>query len=283
MALVELNPVELIKATGRGTAGVIARLRPDHRSIRARPNAISRQHMARLYLYQAVAPSRRAVRVRDDGQVGRAKAFATHAIGAAAEAPEGATGDWTRFRVEHEDGAPEFSMHVHRSGLIELLSEMPSPEEEDAEVWVDGVEVARRILGLAAAVKTAAYAQVSTVHRPWRRLARLDWQFDIATRVPGPRGPRRWSGIRFAGAQPPRTQQDWIDPPPHGYGEGAFSNRRRSGDGTDIATLFLERLASDSGYFDCKDAVARTVAEARRLARGPSAPQPPTHPGPQSK
>jgi hypothetical protein len=161
-------------------------------------------------------------------------------------------------------------MYVHPTGLVELMWELPVPDDEAGDVWVLGSEIARRVMKLADAVSTEAYAQVSALARPARRRARVDWHFDIATRINGTNGPRNWTGIEFVGEQPPRTRQEWVDPPTYGYDGGKFWSRRRRTTDADLATLLLERLAADSGYHDCQAAVARTVA----AAQGPIAPQP---------
>jgi hypothetical protein len=91
--------------------------------------------MTHLFLYVVVAPSRSAVRSHDDGQVGRAKAFAQEAFpGVFPSRPEWADDRFVLFAVEDPDGRRAHQLYVHRSGLIELMwalqTEVPPDEPE---------------------------------------------------------------------------------------------------------------------------------------------------------
>lgn len=222
--------------------------------------------MGRLYLYAVVAPSRFAPRPYDPGQVRRAQAFATDAFpGVFDTVPTYAEESVTLFAVEVPDGFHERALYVYPTGEVELLWSL-TPEEDGDELRLDTAEMATVIAQLADAIGRQPYAELSKAGRGRRRLARVDWNFNLATRVSGPNGPRAWTGLTFVGEAPPRARGQFPGAPVGGYGWPRLRSSRRKKPGEEIAGVFLSEMLTASGYYDFDPAVGSTI-ESVRAAR----------------
>jgi hypothetical protein len=102
--------------------------------------------------------------------------------------------------------------------------------------------------------------------RGWRRRARVDWWFHVATAISGAAGPRSWTALRFPGEAPPRARHDWAAAPVEGYGWERLRNSRRRRPPEEIARAFLTEFLTANGYYEFSDALETTIAEASRLA-----------------
>jgi hypothetical protein len=218
--------------------------------------------MTHCFLYSAVAPSRFTPRSVDDGQVNRAKVFAADAFpGLFPENPVWADDRFTEFAIEDRDGGREHQLYVHRTGLIELMwpLALETLDDDPPSVLVDAGEIARVVAGLARAVGGDTYAQLSRAGRGRRRFARVDWWFQLAVSVPGDNGPRHWTGLKFAVAEPPRAAHRWPASPPEGYAGTELRSVRRRKPAAEIARTMLTAVVTANGYYDFASAVEKTV------------------------
>jgi len=266
-----LNPAQLLAGARRLVLAGTSRLRPDHQAIARREVRFSPANMARLYLYVVVAPSRSAPRNFDDGQVGRAGAFAEDAFpGVFPHVPAWADERLTLFTVEGADRMRERALYIHRTGLVELLWAL-TPEVRDAdepELLLGAGEMASVVAQLASAVGRRPYTEISNAGRGHRRFARVDWWFHLATATSGPNGSQHWTGLRFPG-EGPRRAQNWSPAMPvDGYAWNELQNSKRSRP-SEVARAFLSALLGANGYYQFAEAMDVTVRQAL-LAAGTS-------------
>lgn len=220
--------------------------------------------MVRLYLYVVVAPSRFAPRPFDDGQVRRACTFAVDAFpGVFDTTPTAADARMTLFAVEGDDRCRERALYVHPTGLVELLWALApeQPTGSDDELLLDTTEMTSVITQLAAAVGRRPYTELSKAGRGWRRRARVDWWFHMATAISGPNGSRSWTALKFPGNAPPRARHEWAAAPIEGYGWPRLRNSRRTKPPEDVARVFLAEFVAANGYYDFTTAVEAAVQQ----------------------
>lgn len=259
-----LNPAQLASAARSALQSAIRRLRPDHRSIAGGTIVFPSSAMRRFYLLAAVAPSRSAPRAYDDQQVQRAGAFAADAFpGVFATVPSSANRETTVFSVAGQDGAAERVLHVHRTGLVELLWSL-GPQRgsgDEDELLLDAEEIATVVVHLARALARRPYGELSRAGRGRRRFARVDWWFNLAAEIDTPEGRRAWTGLTFPAGSPPRAGQRYPSSPADGYGSEALRGRRRGAPSRAVQALVGEVLATN-GYYDFTAALDQTVEQA---------------------
>ncbi|MGH2861468.1 MAG: hypothetical protein ACRDLT_08165 [Solirubrobacteraceae bacterium] len=164
-----IDPGALVGSIKRTAVSLTSRLRPDHQAIQRRNVRFSNHAMGKLYLYQAVAPSRWSKRSYDDAQVGRAAAFIETAFPGVFDdesgkpQPEGANTEWTRFQVNDADEYPDQYVFVHPTGLIEVQWALAEKAGSDGNVVLDATEIATLVMCLARAIGTEAYAELSNL------------------------------------------------------------------------------------------------------------------------
>jgi hypothetical protein len=260
------NPAQLISVVRRSALVATRRVRPDHRAVALRSVTFSPMSMGRLYLYVVLAPSRYAPRPFDPQQVSRAQAFATDAFpGVFDTVPNYADDSQVLFAVEAADGYRERALYIHPTGAVELLWALTC-EEEDDEIRLDATEMTTLIAQVADAVGRRPWTELSKAGRGYRRFARVDWNFNLATRVAGDAGPRAWTGLTFVGEAPPRASGQSPGAPVGGYGRARLRNSRRTKPGEEIARIFLAEMLTASGYYEFDHAISRTI-ESVRAAR----------------
>jgi hypothetical protein len=225
--------------------------------------SFSPMSMVRLYLHAVVAPSRFAPRPFDAGQVTRAQAFVSDAFpGVFDSVPTYADESVTMFAVEGANGFRERCLYVYPTGGVELLWALTFAEEGD-EIRLDVNEMATVIAELADAVGRRPWTALSRAGRRRRRFARVDWHFNLATRVSDADGPSPWTSLCFVGEPPPRASGQAPGAPIGGYGWERLRNTRRKKQGEEIARVFLAEMLTASGYYEFDAAVTRTVESVR--------------------
>jgi hypothetical protein len=243
-----------------GTRWVAARVKPDHNSIRQlwlRPNQFA---MVRHFVYAAVAPSRRCARAWDDQSVRRAMAFADRATpGTFSAEPQISDGYKSLFYTQTSDGTRERELAVYRTGLVELLWSVPLRRAPDEQLLLPATAVVGPLLGLADAVATREYAELSGLHHRRRHFVKVDWSF-MMTCAASPNGVREtWSAIELPDPRPPRAgAQHGGEFPAHGTGR--LSLRRSAG--RDAISGFLTELLVANGYHELGDVCTLTLAAA---------------------
>lgn len=259
-----LSPALLLGAARRLALAGTSRLRPDHQAIARRDVRFSPGDMVRFYLYVVVAPSRSAPRKFDDGQVGRACAFAEDAFpGVFPRVPAWADARLTLFTVEGVDSMRERALYVHRTGLVEVLWALTAEgrDRDEPELLLDVGEMAWVVAQLAAAVGRHPYTEISNAGRGRRRRARVDWWFHLATAMSGSNGAQHWTGLKFPGEGPMRAQNWFPAMPVDGYASKELRNSKRSRLASEVAQAFLGALLGANGYYEFTDAVNLTVKQ----------------------
>lgn len=211
--------------------------------------------------------SRLAERPYDDGQVGRAAAFAEDAFpGVFSPVPASAEERLTLFTVEAEDQCRERALYVHRTGLVELLWALAPQlaEVDDGGFQISAGEIATVVTQLGAAIGRRPYSEIAKVGRGRRRFGRVDWWFHLATGISGDEGSRYWTGLVLEGQTPPRAGQQDPAAPPHGYCGQELRNSRRSQDPREIAQTLLTSVLAENGYYEFSNAIDATMKLANR-------------------
>jgi hypothetical protein len=235
-------------------------VKPDHDSIRQlwlRPNQFA---MVRHFVYAAVAPSRRCARAWDDQSVRRAMAFAERATpGAFSAEPQISDGYKSLFYTQTSDGTRDRELAVYRTGLVELLWSVPLRRAPDEQLLLPATAVVGPLLGLADAVATREYAELSGLHHRRRHFVKVDWSF-MMTCAASPNGVREtWSAIELPDPRPPRAgAQHGGEFPAHGTER--LSLRRSAG--RNAISGFLTELLVANGYHELGDVCAVTLAAA---------------------
>jgi hypothetical protein len=218
--------------------------------------------MTHFFFYVVVAPSRSAPRAFDDGQVGRSRDFVTAAFpDVFAQTPVWADDRLTLFAVEDRDGGRLHQLYIHRTGLIELLWPLTplQSEEDDSTRVLDAGEIVRVVDQLVGAVASDVYRGISHAGRGRRRVARVDWWFQLAGSVSGDTGQCPWTALRFAGEAPPRAAHHWPAAPIYGYAGEQLASVRRDMPAREIAAILLSEIVKANGYYDFAARVEHTV------------------------
>jgi hypothetical protein len=193
-------------------------------------------------------------------------AFADRATpGAFSADPQISDGYKSLFYAQTPDGTRERELAIYRTGLVELLWSVPLRRAPDEQLLLPATAVVAPLLGLADAVATREYAELSGLHQRRRRFVKVDWSF-MMTCAASPNGVREtWTAIELPDARPPRAgAQHGGEFPAHGTGR--LSLKRSAG--RDAISGFLTELLVANGYHELGDVCAHTLADADR---GPEA------------
>lgn len=189
-------------------------------------------------------------------------AFADRATpGVFSAEPQISDGYKSLFYTQTSDGTRERELAVYRTGLVELLWSVPLRRAPDEQLLLPATAVVAPLLGLADAVATREYAELSSLHQRRRRFIKVDWSF-MMTCAASPNGVREtWTAIELPDPVPPRAGAQ------HGgefpaQGTGRLSLRRSAGRGA--INGFLIELLVANGYHELGDVCEHTLAAADR-------------------
>lgn len=253
-----LGPLDPFRALG-ALRSAIRRLsraaRADHTTLNERSQRTYGVPMTHAFLHAAVAPSRR-IRPRSPEEFVERSAALAEALGLPA-IPHFAEASIQRFAEADATGSQARSLHVTRSGVIEMLWALEQvPTADDA--WdVRAVDAGVQLARFARVVAGDDYARL-LASLPWRRRvhSRVDWTLGVAVTTAGSDGTRGWRDILVVGDQPDRASgHDYGHMSPYGYGGDRLRGVKRSLDPAVIVTVLLEDWLRANGYLRATSAV----------------------------
>lgn len=246
---------DAVALAGRGRE-FVARLKPDHETLRRRRVSGDGWYSAGFYVAAAVAPSRRVRPV----SATRLGTLAIHFTEAGwpqlfGDTPTTSFSELVRFETRGPDGELNAVIEVHGSGLVEMLWRMPVSDGEMRRLCL--IDVLVPIAQFARAVRGHLFSQLA----PRRR--HVDWYISLSPYQSTAAGPLPWSELILPALSSARRASDARPfSTPTGLAALALRGWRR---GTPVVRL-LEVAATDlllqNGYFE----FGRAPADAARLA-----------------
>jgi hypothetical protein len=253
-------------------AAVMRRVRPDHRTLTARPawslvaSGVSGNRSA-VRVLVACAPSRslRPASIDPDLAI---EFIRSSFPGMFPDEPAlSLPREGVKFTVSPEGSPSDGFAWAWASGRVDLSAIITLEPGPDGRFVIPVLEILRPVALLADAVSGPAYSRVYGKTRT-RLPRRFDWFIAVSTDLvrPSDGATVPWSDLEFPGRRPKRAGADQYPfCPPGGYAGSRLrgSNPRRPV--SELLALFLDDFLKQNGYHAIGDAVADTIEAAAPL------------------
>ena len=253
-------------------AAVMRRVRPDHRTLTARP--------AWALVASGVSGNRSAVRVlvacAPSRSLGPASIEPDLAIEFIRSSFPGMFPDepalslpreGVKFTVSPEGSPSDGFAWAWASGRVDLSAIITLEPGPDGRFVIPVLEILRPVALLAEAVSSPAYSRVYGKTRT-RLPRRFDWFIAVSTDLvrPSDGATIPWSDLEFPGRRPKRAgANQYPFCPPGGYASSRLRGWNPRRPVSELLALFLDDFLKQNGYHAIGDAVADTIVAAEAL------------------
>jgi hypothetical protein len=250
-------------------AAVMRRVRPDHRTLTARPawalvaSGISGNRSA-VRVLVACAPSRSLRPAGIDPDLAIPFIHSSFPGMFPDEPALSLPREGVKFTVSPEGSPSDGFAWAWASGRVDLSVLISLEPGADGRFVIPVLEILRPITMLADAVSGPAYSRVygkTHLHLP----RRFDWFIAVSTDLvrPADGATVPWNDLEFPGRRPQRAgASQYPFCPPAGYASARLRNWNPRRPVSDLLTLFLDDFLKQSGYHAIGDAVADTIEAA---------------------
>lgn len=253
-------------------AAVMRRIRPDHRTLTARPawalvaSGVSGNRSA-VRVLVACAPSRslRPASIDPDLAI---EFIRSSFPGMFPDEPAlSLPREGVKFTVSPEGSPSDGFAWAWASGRVDLSALITLEPEPDGRFVIPVLDILRPVALLADAVSGPAYSRVYGKTRT-RLPRRFDWFIAVSTDLvrPSDGATVPWSDLEFPGRRPKRAgASQYPFCPPGGYASSGLRGWNPQRPVSELLALFLDDFLKQNGYHAIGDAVADTTEAAVAL------------------
>ena len=253
-------------------AAVMRRVRPDHRTLTARPawalvaSGVSGNRSA-VRVLVACAPSRslRPASIDPDLAI---EFIRSSFPGMFPDEPAlSLPREGVKFTVSPEGSPSDGFAWAWASGRVDLSALITLEPGPDGRFVIPVLEILRPVALLAEAVSGPAYSRVYGKTRT-RLPRRFDWFIAVSTDLvrPSDGATVPWSDLEFPGRRPKRAgASQYPFCPPGGYASSRLRGWNPRRPVSELLALFLDDFLKQNGYHAIGDAVADTIEAAAAL------------------
>lgn len=253
-------------------AAVMRRVRPDHRTLTARPawalvaSGVSGNRSA-VRVLVACAPSRslRPASIDPDLAI---EFIRSSFPGMFPDEPAlSLPREGVKFTVSPEGSPSDGFAWAWASGRVDLSALITLEPEPDGRFVIPVLDILRPVALLADAVSGPAYSRVYGKTRT-RLPRRFDWFIAVSTDLvrPSDGATVPWSDLEFPGRRPKRAgASQYPFCPPGGYASSGLRGWNPRRPVSELLALFLDDFLKQNGYHAIGDAVADTTEAAVAL------------------